>query len=303
MVWCRIASSAEETLRARLAQREQRLAELSAALGSMQSRAAEGRRRSSHSADERCQSMMEAAARAEPLLRRLSGDGRNTGADPSSAAQRSVLPLGGPASGADNGQAGTACSDLACDDPEDQGDSACPRDQEAQPAPDICQHDNAGANQQLLGATDEPGDHACTLSEEGARGVQPGLQRPPQESLQLTAAAGPSTVLSASDEGRGTHGLGVSGHAMRLAEDAEDLRLELAQRTAQAAGLQSRVDHLMACLNEHELTGTSQAAQLAAQSKVSIVYIYGCVCMFHMEGQQVQYLSTVQALCVFGWKY
>ena len=68
----------------------------------------------------------------------------------------------------------------------------------------------------------------------------------------------------------GGYDVGISAHTLRLAEEAEDLRLELAQRTAQAAGLQSRVDHLMACQGEHEQTETSQAAQLAAQNEVSL---------------------------------
>ena len=100
--------------------------------------------------------------------------------------------------------------------------------------------------------------------------MQPGLEGRSGEDLQPTPATASSMLMSAPlDSGR-AHGLGVSAHALRLAEDAEDLRLELAQRSAQAAGLQSRVDHLMACQGEHERTVASQAAQLAAQTEVRL---------------------------------
>ena len=265
---CRIASSAEEALRARLAQREQRLAELSAALGSMQSRAAEGRRRSSRSADEQCRSMAEAAARAQPLLKRLSEAGSLASIDTSQAPETTAPALAGPVSSADDSQGQAACSEAACDGPDaDQGGTESLQTQEAQQAPEPCLHDTARASQQLLSAPAESADPAATASDEGVSGMQPG-----SKSMQLPpSAAAPSMPLSApGGDGRGVYDVGVSAHALRLAEDAEDLRLELGQRTAQATGLQSRVDHLMACQTEHERTEASQAAQLAAQSEVSL---------------------------------
>ncbi len=268
---CRIAGTAEEALRARLAQREQRLAELASALGSMQTRAAETRRRSSQSADEQCRSMMEAATRAQPLLHQLSEDGATAVICRRREAPDSAPASGGPAGSEENCQARAARSNPACDGPEaEQRDKAHLQEQELQPEPEVCQHDTAEVDQQVPSAPAEPSDTAATAPDEGTSGVQPGFQRPSRESMQ-TAAAAPIMLLSVpGGNGRGGYDVGVSAQALRLAEDAEDLRLELAQRTAQAAGLQSRVDHLMACQSEHERSEASQAAQLAAQSEVSL---------------------------------
>ncbi len=270
---CRIASSAEEALRARLAQREQRMAELSAALGSMQTRAAEDRRRSSQSADEQCRSMTEAATRAEPLLKRLSEAGSLASADIGRATQISAPELAGPASSADDSQAQVAYSEAACDALDaEQGGIESLQTHEAQQAPGICLHDTAGERGQSVSASADSADPAATASGQGMSAMQSALQRSSRESMEPSAAAAaPSTLLSApGDNGRRGNDVGVSTHTLRLAEEAEDLRLELAQRTAQAAGLQSWVDHLMACQGEHEQTEASQAAQLAAQSEVSL---------------------------------
>ena len=92
---------------------------------------------------------------------------------------------------------------------------------------------------------------------------------PLREMLQSTEAAGLKSLTSAPGGSRRAYHMGVSAHTLQLAEEAEDLRLELAHRTAEARGLRSRVDHLMACQSEHENTEASQASQLAEQSEVS----------------------------------
>lgn len=260
LLCCRIASSAEDTLRARLAQREQRLAKLSGALGSMQSRAAEDRRRSSRAADEQCRHMREAATTAEPLLKRLSEDGAINSA-----------PVG-PASRAGDSHAQAASSQAVAvhGTKVEHGDSSSVHKLESERDPESCQTDTAGASQHCVGAVTEPADPAAAASQECASAIQPDLQKPSRGSLQPAAVAAPGVLTSVPHDSRGACDLGISTQQLRLAEDAEDLRLELAQRMAQAAGLQSRVDHLMACQSEHESTKASQAAQLAAQSEVGL---------------------------------
>ena len=85
----------------------------------------------------------------------------------------------------------------------------------------------------------------------------------------MEAAAAHIEPVSASNGPSKAYRADVSARMLQLAEQAEDLRMELAQRSAEARGLQGRVDHLMACQGEHERTEALQAAQLAEQAEVS----------------------------------
>ena len=256
MLLChRIASKAEEALRARLAQREHRMSELSAALADMQSRAAEAMCVSSHSADEQCRQMVDAATRAEPLLKRLSNEGVLTSADTCRDPQHNVLASETTSRMAEADQMLGASSDAQHDDSSLK--------QEAQridePQPQVA----AEASLRCLDASTESSEPDTTSR------ITMQESSPLRETSQSTEAAGPRSLTSAPGGSRSAHHVGVSAHTLQLAEEAEDLRLELAHRTAEARGLQSRVDHLMACQSEHENTEASQASQLAEQSEVS----------------------------------
>lgn len=258
LLWRRIASNAEEALRARLAQREHRLGELSAALVNMQSRAAEGMCVSSHSADEQCRQMIDAATRAEPLLKRLSNEGVLTSADTCRDPPHYVLASETTRRKAEADQMRGASADA-------QHDNSS-REQEAQHTNEPGPHVAAEASTRRLDASTESSQPDTTSR---ITMQESDLTAPLREILQSTEADGPRRLTSAPGGSKSVHHMGVSAHTLQLAEEAEDLRLELAHRAAEAKGLQSRVDHLMACQSEHENTEASQASQLAEQSEVS----------------------------------
>ena len=210
--------------------------------------------------------MREAATRAAPLLKRLSEDGASDSAP--------ALAVG-PASRAVDSHAQDTSVQAAADSSteEEQGDRSCVQKKEAKREPENYQPDIAGASQRCVGAASEPAEPPATASQGCASAMEFGLLRPSRGSVQpaaAAAAAAPGVPAAVPHDSRGACDLGVSAHTLRLAEEAEDLRLELAQRMAQAVGLQSRVDHLMACQSEHDSTEASQTAQLAAQSEVSL---------------------------------
>ena len=259
-------------MRARLAQREQRLAELSATLAALYSREAEERHGFIRSAGEQCHQMLDASQKAEPFLRRGSDEdavsfpGAQAAAVGSpvaheAAGQSTLSKEGGdisetPAIGMraipeqEGEQRHTTEASVAAEPAPDRGHAAVSCSQ-AEPAAAL------GASIQQLPNDERP---------------QEGAERLPEPAS--SSAAWPA--LDASSDS--SHSAGAGARMLRLAEEAEDLRLELAQRTAEARGLQARLEHLTACQEEHEQAHASQAALLATRAEVSGPRIsYACL--------------------------
>lgn len=275
----RIASSAEEALRSRLAQREQRIAELAAALDALQSRAAERRRQSSQFADGQCRDMRDAAARAESLIQRLSESGSSSTTQTRKASQGTVQASNANSSRTEGnqGSASPATEPLEATSAGQQPDKSQSQAAEAQlssqPAPSSAVQ---AESQGQAGVTEaRTVDTTATPEADG--------HETRSDMAPVSGEAAMPAFSSALEESNGAYKAGISTGMLRLAEDAEDLRLELAQRTAEAKGLQSRVDHLMACQDAHERTEAAQAAQLAEQTEANFCVFYTC-CTFPLAG-------------------
>ena len=259
-------------MRARLAQREQRLAELSATLAALYSREAEERHIFLSSADEQSREMLDASQNAEPFLRR--GSDEDAVSFPGAQAAAVGSPVAHDAVGQSmlNREGGKISETPAI------GMRAIPEQEvmqgrnteasaAAEPAPD-------GGHAAVSCSKPEPAPAApgaSTLQLPGNEGLWGGAERLP-EPASVDSARPPLAASSSSSRA------GASARMLQLAEEAEDARLELAQRTAEARGLQARLEHLTACQADHEQAHASQAALLASRAEVSGPHIsYACL--------------------------
>ena len=273
---CRLAGNAEEVLRARLAQREQRLAELSATVAALHSRAAEERDVSSREAEEQCCQMLSASQKAEPFLRYVSEG------DAVSFPKAQAAAPGNPVVHAEfqsaSGKGGGDTVEPSGMRRQSGGDCA-PQEQESEHERRI----ETSAAEELAPDRGHATAVSCSMTEAAAAPGSSRRQLPNNEGPQLPESASSGAVKPSLSENSSSHRMGVSMCTLQLAEEAEDLRLELAQRTAEAQGLQARLEHLTACQEEHEQSYASQAAQLATQAKVSGSCIL-CACSLSLGG-------------------
>ena len=250
-------------MRARLAQREQRLAGLTATLAALYSQEAEERHVYIRLADEQCRHMLDASQHAEPFLRRGSDEDPVSFPGAQAAAVGSSVAVEAIGQSTLSKEEGDICETPAIGMraiPEQEGKQR--RTTEAsvaeEPAPD-------GGHAAVSCSQAEPAaaTGASTLQLPNDERPQEGAERLPEPTS--SSAAWPA--LEASSDS--SHSAGAGARMLRLAEEAEDLRLELAQRTAEARGLQARLEHLTACQEEHEQAHASQAALLATRAEVS----------------------------------
>ena len=246
------------------------MAELAAALDALQSRAAERRRRSSQFADGQCRDMRNAAARAEPLIQRLSDCGAPSNIQTRKASWDTVQASNANSSRTEGNQGSTSPATGALEatskgqQPYESQTQAAEAQFSSQPTP------SAAAEAESLGQAGVTEARTVdTTATPEADGHETHSDMAP-----VSGEAAMPAVSSALEGSNGAYKAGISTSMLRLAEDADDLRLKLAQRTAEAKGLQSRVDHLMACQDEHECTEAAQAAQLAEQNEASFCLFY-----------------------------
>ena len=256
------------------------MAELAAALDALQSRAAERRQQSSQFADGQCRDMRDAAARAEPLIQCLSESGSSSNTQTRKASRGTVQASNANSrcTEGNQGSASPATGPLEATSPGQQPDKSQPQAAEAQLSSQPTPSSPVQAESQGQAGFVTEARTVDTTATPEADGHETHSDMAP-----VSGEAAMPAFSSALEGSNGAYKAGISTGMLRLAEDAEDLRLELAQRTAEAKGLQSRVDHLMACQDEHERTEAAQATELAEQTEASFCVFHTC-CTIPLAG-------------------